>query len=75
MDSLKVRQLIIVGINAEAEEQASVTAVDYLVVAELIRRTPTDQRDQPSKRHVSTSAISKGYIVALRAILTSTKLL
>lgn len=35
MDGLKVRQLIVVGVDAHAEEEAGIPPVDDLVVAEL----------------------------------------
>ncbi|RUS17629.1 hypothetical protein BC937DRAFT_89701 [Endogone sp. FLAS-F59071] len=35
VDGLEVGELVVIGVDADAEEEASVTAVDNLVVAEL----------------------------------------
>ena len=44
MDSLKIRELVVIRIDADAEEKAGVAAVDDLVVSELsVSITPVQE--------------------------------
>lgn len=44
MDSLEVRELIVVGIHADTEEETGVSSVDDLVVPELYTMRPGRER-------------------------------
>lgn len=44
MDSLEVRELIVVGIHADTEEETGVSSVDDLVVPELYTVRPGWER-------------------------------
>lgn len=46
MDSLEVRELIVVGIHTDTEEETSVSSVDDLVVPELETMRPSGEGNE-----------------------------
>lgn len=76
MDSLEVRELIVVGIHADTKEEAGVSSVDDLVVAELYdvakREELGESRERVGRESRRVEVISDTALLSVER--TSTKL-